>query len=368
MRPYHTLVLIIAFFATPVIGSQDIDVNAPSQMESELWQSAILEQVDLEQRHSVLENAAVNLYVNGIVDRLWQHVKTDLPVMQVRLLVDTNADAYVFPNGVCYVTSEMLCQTRNQDQLAMILAHEIIHYTQRHAVSVFNLTRLHSSVSHPTVTKPGGGDDLASMLDDAEQQADTYGLALMTRAGFCPDAALRIMSQSRFGSERAGGKMWRFGAHAMRRGQKPDPSKAVLQESSPCRMDTMAEDNHSSRIAPALLANARHGLERGLWELAENSIGRYLTVCPDDAQGYFIRGEIQRLGPTGENEGSPETAYLRAIEIDGAFAPAYQSMGIISFKMGHTAQAKHYFERCLALAPNANEAPYIKQYLQWCSE
>jgi predicted Zn-dependent protease len=312
-------------------------------MEGELWQAALVEQAKLEQRYSVLDHADMKRYVNGIVNRLWLCVESDLPIMQVRLLADSKADAYVFPNGVCYITSGMLGQTCNSSQLAMILAHEIIHYTHRHAVLMNYQSQQSHWINHAIPANSNNSGDMSSLLDQAEQQADAQGLELITHAGYCPTAAADIMTYSRH------------------------PGGTVKAEGG--RLDPLAaKSDHIKRIAPALKANARQGLQLGTWESAENNIDRYLAVFPDDAQGHYIRGEIRRLRPGRDKSGTPETAYQKAIELDRAFAPAYQSLGIILFQKGRMAQAKRFFEQSLALASDTDQAAYIKHYLQWCSQ
>ena len=155
-----------------------------------LWQMAVREQAELEQSRVHLEDAVLGEYVRTLVMRLWKEAQSDLVPMQVRVLVDSTANASVYPNGVCYLTSGMLAVTQNQDQLAMILAHEMIHYIRRHSLAV------HSRFSGSATPSIGRDMSEARLVQAAEKQADVEGVALMRKAGFCAGEAVAVISRS----------------------------------------------------------------------------------------------------------------------------------------------------------------------------
>lgn len=327
-----------------IIGlSTSVGLASPPE-DPALWQTAARAQSELEQRRSMLDDSDVERYIDGIVSLLWTQAQSDLPPMQVRVIQDSQEDAFAYPNGICYLTSGLLVKTRSRDQLAMIVAHEMIHYIRQHAQSAFQRV-------NPDTRRDGDRESsaLSSLVDAAEQQADREGFGLITQAGFCPDEALEILSIDR--------------RESILRGLP-----AEREADGACQVEPSAKQRHLDQIAPVLKANARQALQKGRWIEADDSISRYLSVRPDDPQGYFIRGEILRLGPPGETGDTAEAAYQTAIAIDGEFFPALQALGVVFLKNGQTNKARQYFERCLSLSPRSDASAYIRKYLQLCSE
>lgn len=349
-------------------------VAAPPEMQP-LWLSVVREQAELEQHRSVLDHSGVNRYIEEIVSSLWEHVESDLPRLQVRVLADSQEDAFAYPNGVCYLTSGMLVNTRSRDQLAMILAHEMIHYIRRHAQTVYEMV---NSAVQPE-SAPGLRSSLAAWIQAAERQADREGLRLIIQAGFCPDEALDILAQSEIHASWDRGGRDPIDAAGRSNSydsplsgfQRARQVQGVLNEldgETACRVEAITRHYHLDRIAPVLKINARQAIQKGRWIEAADSISRYLSACPDDPQGHFIQGEILRLGPPGDHGIKPETAYQAAIAIDEDFVPALQAMGVLFLKIGQTTKARQYFERCLVLSPQTEGAAYIKRYLQLCGD
>lgn len=333
---------VIYFFVT--IGLSTTAGLASPPGDPGLWQAADREQAELEQRRPRLGNSDVEQYIDGIVTLLWTQAQSDLPQMQVRVLQDSQEDAFAYPNGISYLTSGILVKTRSRDQLAMIIAHEMIHYVRRHAQSAYQ--RVDPAALGDGHRKP---ISLSSLVGGAERQADREGFGLITQAGFCPDEALEIMSDDR---------------RTNILGELP----TMRGSDGACQVETSARQQHLNQIAPALKANALQALRKGRWIEAQDSISRYLSVRPDDPQAHFIRGEILRLGPPGETGDTAEAAYQAAIDIDETFFPALQALGVVFLKNGQTSKARQYFERCLSLSPRADASAYIKRYLQLCGE
>jgi hypothetical protein len=359
-RLHRVAVLVLIGMVVCIHASWCHAAGTVTSQEDVLWQMAVREQAELEQSRVHLEDAVLGEYVRTLVMRLWKEVRSDLAPLQVRVLVDSTANASVYPNGVCYLTSGMLTVTQNEDQLAMILAHEMIHYIRRHSLAA------HNCLGGST----GGDMPEVRLVQEAEQQADEEGLALMRKAGFCAGEAVAVISRS-------------LASIPLRDPSQPVDRPAgdaavqriqwvrdVLESSgagAACGGDASAGVDYSRRIAVALLADARLAAQRGLWHVAAEDIERYLTVQPADPRAHFLYGEVQRLRPASDSTVSPEAAYLEAIRLDKQFGPAYQALGVLHFKAGRKAEARPFFERCLVLAPQSEESAYIRRYLQLCS-
>ena len=343
----------------------------PSSTERVLWALAEQEQADLEQRWSTLVYPDTDRYIAAIVRQLWDQVQTDLPQMRVRLLVNSAADAFAYPNGICYITSGMLLQTASRDQLAMVLAHEIIHYTRRHTLAAYDAGPIDGRPDLKPMAEMMTRRDASFSQAEVEEQADREGFQLLVQSGFCPDEALSLPETAQMpdglpATHRLAG----LGFNSQGGGRFDNLRRLVNQDIrvTPCGIAPAHIQAFTAAIAPSFIANARHALKTGRWELARESIARYLAACPTDPKGHFVRGEILRLEDIQSDRSASEAAYLRAVELDASFVPAYEALGILYLKKGQKDKARPYFEYCLAHASQGVNGAYIQRYLQLCQK
>jgi predicted Zn-dependent protease len=115
-----------------------------------------------------------------------------------RVIEKREANAFALPGGFIYVTSGLMNAVRNEDELAGVLAHEVLHVTLRHGA---NRASKGMMLQLPLQVLGGFmGRGLGSQLSrlglgfglnsvflkygrDAETQADVGAVQLMRRAG-----------------------------------------------------------------------------------------------------------------------------------------------------------------------------------------
>lgn len=116
---------------------------------------------------------------------------------RVKILDSATPNAFALPGGTIYVTKGMLNFVHSDDELAAVLAHEIGHVERYHSVKMYEEVRGASTlltigkVFSPLVSRFGDlaeGLYLLKVSRYHELQADQYGLALMTKAGYDPKA------------------------------------------------------------------------------------------------------------------------------------------------------------------------------------
>lgn len=125
-----------------------------------------------------------------------------------RVIQRADANAFALPGGYIYITSGMLRRTRNDSELAGILAHEVTHVTLRHGTNQASKAMLAQMPLQILGGRLGGGigGNLAQLglsfgLNSlflkygrsAETQADVGAVQLMRRAGYNPSGLVSFM-------------------------------------------------------------------------------------------------------------------------------------------------------------------------------
>lgn len=338
--------------------------------QARLWRLAAQEQTTLEQRGIVMHDDSLTSYLQTVAARLWQQVHTDLKPPAIGVIMDTRMEAYAYPNGHCYLTTGILEQIETEDQLAMIIAHELVHYVRQHTAELYGHLQLPSpetGLQYADRPRMANGYAMAKKIDAAESQADKEGLSILMGAGYCEADVLSLMSNLTKSVQNQGT------AEAVKRLQE----RALFVNSllvqahgrSSCPSATGAKQEfYLGRIAPALIANAQAALQHGDWNRADRSITKFMLLKPDDALAYYLKGEILRGRNDGDAQNLSAGYYETALKIDPQFALAHRALGELHFKAGRYGKAKPYFVTFLSLAPRDEASDYIKGYLRQCQD
>ena len=142
-------------------------------------------------------------------------------VFTFKLLNTGEVNAFAGPGGFVYITIGLLDILESKDELAAVLAHEIGHIYERHSIrSYYNAKKMEtvlslvdlaaSAAGVPPVAKIGGelfggySDTLANLTEAIitegysrgwETTADEYGVTLVAKAGYDPQAFLTVMER-----------------------------------------------------------------------------------------------------------------------------------------------------------------------------
>jgi predicted Zn-dependent protease len=150
----------------------------------------------------------VKKYVQCIADNLTQVVKADYqgPPWEVTVFVDDEANAFALPGGKIGVNTGMLKIATTQDELAAVIGHEIAHVIARHsnertstqvatAVGVNALAIGVANQNAQIAAALGAGAYFGIELPFSrtqESEADTLGTNYMAKAGFDPQASIKL--------------------------------------------------------------------------------------------------------------------------------------------------------------------------------
>ena len=158
-------------------------------------------------RLKFVEDPEVELYVDGMGRRILEAVGNIRYPYRFFVIQDDSMNAFAVPGGSIFLHSGLIQRVETSDELASVIAHEIVHINARHFASL-------SSSSDATMLVGVLGVFLAPVLGPAalagpavamtrqlefsrqmEEQADNLGVGYLARAGYDPQAAVDFMNR-----------------------------------------------------------------------------------------------------------------------------------------------------------------------------
>ncbi len=205
----HIEVIVLSTLAlthcaqNPVTGDKDL-VLMSEQQEIQMGAQAHKE---LLQEYAVLDNPALQAYVNEVGQRLAR--QSHRPGLQWHFTVIDSPDvnAFALPGGYVYITRGIMAYLNSEAELAGVVSHEIGHVTARHGVrqqSVPTATGLGDvlgSVLVPGMNNQAGATLLQSLAQswsvgygrEHELESDRLGAECLAKTGYNPQAMIDVI-------------------------------------------------------------------------------------------------------------------------------------------------------------------------------
>ena len=356
----------------PILVCQTLTASEEEQM---LWRRAQEEQNAIDGSGLLYQDTEIENYLNQIAKKLQTNsISADIS-FQIKVIKDTKLNAFALPNGVIYIHTGILAHMENEAQLAALLAHEMTHCTHRHSLktlrNIKNRTQAKSATIRELAQLLGITDSIAFIngyTRELETEADRVGLDLVVKANYDPNEVLKLFELLKQENEIEGFEEPYFlGTHPKVQ-QRIENVNRWLAENHRGKIkgskDTIKFQSNMSRI---MLENARLDLQQGKFFIAQSTVKKYLNLNPDDAQAYFLLGEIFRQRGWKNDSVAAINNYEKSISLNPSFAESHKAMGLIHYKDGEKRRAKKYFESCLLLSPNTADKAYIQGYLKLCA-
>jgi beta-barrel assembly-enhancing protease len=351
--------------------------------EKLLWRRAKEEQQILDRSGWLYRDAELETYLNQVAARLKTFTDSPDIFFKIKIINDPNLNAFAFPNGVIYVHTGVLARMENEAQLAALLAHEMTHCTHRHSLRVLKSLDdrpAFMAILEKSLEKVAMVQNLARILGvngsmaavtgytrEFEAEADRVGLDLMTKAGYDPRQALNLFEHLRKEIESEGIKEpFFFGTHPNVQQRIDTTEHWLATEYQGKDTGLINSEIFRSRLQKLVLNNARLELRIGRFYVARRSVEAYLLRNHDDANAYYLLGEIFRQQGNHNDTEKAIKQYEKAIALDPLFPAPHKAMGLMYYKEGERHLAKKFFESCLLLSPNAPDKAYIQGYLKRC--
>ena len=252
------------------------------------------------QTNVVETDPLLNAYIQGIANKLWTQVaRKDVPY-NIKILKASDVNSFATLGGYVYIDEGIIDFVQSDDEMASIIGHETGHIERRHVLTMQSkLTALNfifgiASMFSPIVYNLGNLAEagIAAKLSRADEiQADRYGLQLMSRAGYDPDAMVTMMMHLN-----------------------------VLEDAHESIVDKYLEDHPGSKdrvkhlvgypeldptqVSPdEKLVRALGDAERARYNVATIKLEDYLKAHPGNTEALLKLGQTQlALGQTSKSE------------------------------------------------------------------
>jgi predicted Zn-dependent protease len=207
------LSLILSIFTscskTPYTNRKQMVIFSPQQELQMGYQSA----QQILQHEKVSNDRRINALVQRVGKRIANAAAQPGYKWQFFVIDKDQLNAFCLPGGKVFVYTGLFKAVQNEDQLAVVIGHEVAHAIARHGaerMSMIQLGRMGKEIASKTL----GGGKYAQVINQAygagetygmvlpfsrkfEYEADEIGLYLMTKAGYNPNEALKFWDNMR---------------------------------------------------------------------------------------------------------------------------------------------------------------------------
>jgi len=349
---------------TPMQGYEDMQTLAPE--ESRLWYSAAELDQQLQKSGSLYKDEDLRAYLEAVMHKLYPEYDG---AITVRIVDSPSLNAFALPNGSIYINTGMLSRLENEAQVATVLAHEGVHFTNKHSWkqrrNVKNTTAFSTGFGM-VIGIPGLGDliSLSSIYGyskDLEREADADGFRRLQAAGYDVSQAPVTFEFLLAEVEALDiDEPYFFSTHPALEDRINNFRELARQQASVNGYKgAEAYRSHVDKLQLELLADYLELSQQQSVLLILERQGAFDRYPPS---AWYYLGEAYRLrNEAGDTERSVK-AYQTAIEQSPGFAPSYRALGLYYMKNNDSLQAENYFSKYLELQPDAQDRDYIEYY------
>jgi|SRR5579872_3049850 len=316
--------IAVAVLASLVVSSVPVPAAAVSTASEIRIGEQAARQVD--QQNPLVTDPILQGWVNQIGGNLAQF-RARPDIHYTFKIIDTNdINAFSLPGGFVYVNYGLLNFVNSDDELAGVLGHEMGHVERRNQITlnakaqILNVVLGVLSFISPFIWRFGGlinGLSVEKMSRIDELQADQYGLLLMTRAGYDPNAMVSFM-------ERLGNQEAAQGNDLLNKYFEDHPE-------APDRVAHLrGYPELSKQTTDQMLAEAIHDQDEGRYAYAQHKIDLVLAKDPNNQLALLHAGQIDvALGDYNEGQLALGKVQHAASLTPAARAAAQQEMALL---------------------------------------
>lgn len=353
-----------------------------------MWQQMERVEEEVAGSNLLIKDPALNRYLQGLIGKVGGPAAKDMRIYVARI---PEFNAVMFPTGFTVIFSGLLLRMRNEAQLAGVIAHESGHFLRKHQIRQWRDMRAKTDVFAILAMGAGvaGGaagvatGDLArlgqlgailSLLAynrTLESEADAMGLKLIAEAGLRPMAMSETWDQligeldasARYRRKKRERRINLFETHP-----SPDSRRKELRISAAeITVPGRTYDDGRARYLDAI-DRIRPMLLDDQVKLNDPGASQYIVekLAADGWNGLlrFHEAEVWRLRNRAGDDSRAAQGYAAAVGYADAPPEAWRWHGVMLQKAGRVAESRAAYARYLVMAPDAPDAPFIRQLIQ----
>jgi predicted Zn-dependent protease len=344
--------------------------------EDELWYAMERAEQELQEHPALVRDEALNAYVRSVACRVADDYCPDL---RVYVMQQPWFNASMAPNGMMMVWTGALLRFQDEAELALVLGHEFAHFRERHSLAQWRRAKTGSAFlgAFSLLAFGGGAGDagyLASLLGtakmyhysrEAEREADRLGFAAATGQGYDPEAGVRLWQRmkSEEDARRYGKPIPVFASHP-RTAERLEDVQAAAKVSGIQAGDT-GRAAYRDAVRPFVAIWLEDELSRRMYDTSIQVIGD-LRADGDPAlaatYAFFLAEAHRRRAKPGD-DALADALYQESLALPNPPAAAYREHAMVLRNQGRSPEAAEAFKQYLRLQPQAQDAAFIRQYL-----
>ncbi|GHV37817.1 peptidase M48 [Synergistales bacterium] len=191
----------LSMAATPKNVSGDAALDPDISREIEIGRKAVEE---IEKRWELSSDPSQLARLAMITDALKPHMTRPIPY-ETRIIRSDIPNAFCLPGGFVFFTTKMLDLLHSDDEIAAVMAHEMVHVDQKHGMKMSAKSSKITLAALAVMLASGGAMApivLAQVAQVAitsgytiefEKEADSMGLDVLIASGYSPSAMVTVM-------------------------------------------------------------------------------------------------------------------------------------------------------------------------------
>ena len=347
--------------------------------EGGIWYTMEKAEMELKNSGALLRDDELSAYLREISCNLAPEYCNDI---RIYVLKAPYFNASMAPNGSLVIWTGLLLRAQNEAQLAAVIGHEMGHYLRRHSLQrlrdTINTTSTLAFVRVATaavglgivgdVAFLAGAGGLQAFSRDMEREADGYGIALMSRAGYDPREIANLWNQvikEKEADEDENFSMLLFDSHP--------PSEERLEALASLADEIIARNSRSYKLekqryrdilAPHLGDFLQADLHLRNFSRSDVLLQLLNEQNPGNGTFLFYQAEMYRLRCKEGDKKKALELYRKAAGLNGAPAEVYRAIGLLEREQGNIELARNAFEEYLLKSPDAADKEMIEHMLQ----
>lgn len=346
--------------------------------EAGLWMVMDQAEEKLKTAGNLVRDKQLRDYVESVACKLGPEYCGDFRIYVVRA---PSFNATMAPNGAMQVWTGLLLRLQNEAQLAAIIGHEMGHYLRRHSLQrmrdIIDKTNAGAFLQFASYVAGVGvvGDaaqlaiigSIQAYSRDHEREADGYGLALMSRAGYDPREATKVWfnlieeAEADDDQHRVPVFLSTHPAPKERQEALKELGERIVAKGG---LYKLGKDRFSAMVLPFRAEYLRDELHQREFARTEKFFDMLLERGDDPGEVHFFKGELFRL--RGE-EGDIEKAlveYEKAAQMNSAVPEMYRAMGLLYSKKGKHREAIKAFNEYLVYCAECSDREMVMHMIK----